>query len=221
LKVLVRHLELNRSGRSFAAESLAGLLKPERDQTILFYERGTRVEVEDQDTEAFVSQLKRLLDAEGGFTGQPNVVGASIRVFISYERSDIALAERVCDRLKQDNIDAWFDRERLAGGDLWEQRIQEEIQSRDFVLVLYSLNLCRKQIGYVNKELRMSVSRAEYYRDGRFLIPLRTEPIPDDDKVTILRPFDELELLPDAFEEDMRKIISQLKREAQRRVRAT
>jgi hypothetical protein len=48
LKLLVRTLELNRSTSSaIATEPLRALPDGEREQTILFYQRGTRVEVED------------------------------------------------------------------------------------------------------------------------------------------------------------------------------
>ena len=49
LKMLLRALELNRSGPAVAAEPLDSLIQSDRDEMILFYQRGTRVELEDAD----------------------------------------------------------------------------------------------------------------------------------------------------------------------------
>ena len=50
-----------------ATEPLRGLSEVDREQTILFYQRGTRIELEDADTDAFLTELAERLDAEGGF----------------------------------------------------------------------------------------------------------------------------------------------------------
>ena len=50
LKVLVRSLELHRTGSNIATEPLLGLSEVDREQTILFYQRGTPIELEDADT---------------------------------------------------------------------------------------------------------------------------------------------------------------------------
>ena len=49
MKVLVRALELHRTASAIATESLSGLSDVDREQTILFYQRGTRIEIEDAD----------------------------------------------------------------------------------------------------------------------------------------------------------------------------
>ena len=56
LKVLVRALELHRTGSAIATEPLRGLSETDREQTILFYQRGTRIELEDADTAAFLTR---------------------------------------------------------------------------------------------------------------------------------------------------------------------
>ncbi len=217
-KVLLRALELNRSGSAIAAEPLRGLLQSDREELILFYQRGTRVEVEDADVGTFLAELCRRLEAEGGFAGQVAPLGPRPHVFISYAREDGELAGRVFDALQKARFEPWIDRESLAGGEAWDQRIMAELETTDFTLILYTPALARKMDSYVNKELELARRRALAVR-GQFLIPLRTAPIEASDRIEALREYNEMSLRPDGFDEDMDKIISQMSREYQRRNR--
>ena len=174
LKALVRALDLHRTGSAVATEPLRGLSEVDRDQTILFYQRGTRVEIEDAEIGSFLAELIRRLEAEGGFVAQPTPLGPRPRVFISYAREDDKLAARVFNALQTSNFEPWFDKESLAGGDFWDQRIRNQLEDTDFVLVLYTPALIRKTDSYVNKEISLACDRALAVR-GTFLIPLRTD----------------------------------------------
>ena len=218
LKVLLRALELNRSGPAIAAEPLRGLLQSESEEMILFYQRGTRVELEDSEVEAFLSKLSKRLEAEGGFAGEILPFGPRPRVFISYAREDGELASRVFDVLQKSSFEPWLDRHSLYGGDDWDQRIEADLESSDFALVLYTPAFCRKIDSYVNKEVALACERALKVR-GSFLIPLRTEGIAEADRVDELRKYDEMELRPARFDEDISKVISTMRREYQRRNR--
>ena len=218
LKILLRALELNRSGPAIAAEPLDGLIPSDRDEMILFYQRGTRVELEDADVGTFLTKLSDRLEAEGGFVGQAMPLGPRPRVFISYAREDAALASRVFDALQKAYFEPWLDQESLQGGDDWNKRIENDLDASDFVLVLYSPEFCRKTDSYVNKEVALACERALRVR-GSFLIPVRTAPIAEEDRVDALRKFDEMELRETDFDEDFAKVVSTLKREYQRRNR--
>jgi hypothetical protein len=218
LKVLLRALELNRSGPAIAAEPLSGLLQSDRDEMILFYQRGTRVELEDDDVGAFLTKLSQRLEADGGFVGQAMPLGPRPRVFISYAREDGDLASRVFDALQKAYFEPWLDRESLEGGDDWNKRIEGDLDASDFVLVLYTPAFCRKTDSYVNKEVALACERALRVR-GSFLIPLRTVDLADGDRVDALRKFDEMELRAEVFDEDIAKIISTMRRDYQRRNR--
>jgi hypothetical protein len=218
LKVLIRALELNRSGPAIAAEPLGGLLQSDRDEMVLFYERGTRVEVEDDQVGAFLSKLSQRLEADGGFVGQDMPLGPRPRVFISYAREDGDLASRVFDSLQKAHFDPWLDKESLAGGDDWDKRIEADLDASDFALVLYTPAFCRKHDSYVNKEIVLACERALRVR-GPFLIPLRTGDLDDADRVDALRKYDEMELRTSDFDEDFAKVISNMRREYQRRNR--
>lgn len=218
LKVVIRALELQRSGSAVAAEPLRGLLEPDREQTILFYQRGTRVEVEDADVGSFLADLARRLEAEGGFIGQATQIGPRPRVFISYAREDDELAARVFDALQKSHFEPWLDREQLSGGEIWDQRIESELDATDFALVLYTPAFCRKTDSYVNKEVALARRRALSVR-GSFLIPLRTDDISDEDRVPELSNYQEMALRPAYFDEDFAKVVSTMLRDYQRRNR--
>jgi hypothetical protein len=221
LKVLLRALELNRSGPAIAAEPLHGLMQSdgEEQEMILFYQRGTRVELEDADVDSFLTKLSQRLEAEGGFAGQVAPLGPRPRVFISYAREDEDLASRVYDALQKSYFEPWFDQESLHGGDDWNNRIETDLDASDFTLVLYTPAFCKKNDSYVNKEVALACDRALKVR-GSFLIPLRTHDIADADRVAELRKYDEMELRPDSgFDEDISKVISNMRREFQRRNR--
>jgi hypothetical protein len=218
LKVIVRALELNRTGAAIATEPLRGLSKSDREQTVLFYQRGTRIEVEDADVMTFLGELSRRLAAEGGADEQAIAIGPRPRVFISYAREDGDLSARVFDTLQRSGFEPWFDKESLNGGDLWDARIREELVATDFTLVLYTPALCQKTDSYVNKEINLARQRALSVR-GSFVIPLRTADIAADQRIRELDDYQEMLLRPDHFDDDMSKIVSTMRRDYQRRLR--
>lgn len=218
LKILVRVLELNRTGETIATEPLRGLSQYDREQTVLFYRRGTHIEVEDTDIPAFLNELSRRIAAEGGIVEQAVPVGPRPRVFISYAREDNDLAVKVFDTLQKSGFEPWFDKESLSGGDLWNERILEELGATDFTLVLYTPALCAKTDSYVNKEINLARQRALNVR-GSFLIPLQTAEIAAEDRIHELSDYQEMLLRPASFDDDISKVISTMRRDYQRRLR--
>ena len=219
LKVLMRSLEFHRTGsKTIAAEPLLGLSEVDREQTILFYQRGTAIELEDAETGAFLIKLKERLDAEGGVVAQSAPTGPRPGVFISYAREDRDLANMTFDALRKAHFDPWLDTAELRGGDLWDERVSDEINAADFTLVLYSPALCRKTDSYVNKEIHLARERDLCVR-GPFLIPLRTAEIPDEDRIAELSRYQEMPLRLTHFREDVEKLTSYMRRELQLRHR--
>jgi hypothetical protein len=99
--------------------------------------------------------------------------GAPI-VFICHASEDKAVAQRVADGLQSAGIDTWFDKHDLHGGDEWDARIRSMIRDRvDYVVVLQSESLRRKDVGYVNREIELAIDRQREYRPPRrFLVPV-------------------------------------------------
>jgi hypothetical protein len=218
LKVLIRALDLHQTGSSIAAEPLRGLSDDDREQTVLFYQRGTRIEVQDTDIGTFLKELTRRSEAAGPYSGRSAPRGPQPRVFISYASEDSALAARVFDKLRRSNFEPWLDREGLRGGDLWDQRLQEELDASDFALVLHTPAFQAKTDSYVNKEVALARERALRVR-GAFLIPLRSSELRADDRVAELASYQDMPLGSASFDDDMAKVASTMLREYQRRNR--
>jgi hypothetical protein len=218
LKVLVRALELPRTGSAIATEPLRGLSEVDREQTILFYQRGTRIELEDTETGAFLTELVERVAAAGGLAEQSALTGLRPRVFISYAREDGELAGMTFEALQKANFEPWWDTDALSGGEPWDERVRDELDATDFTLVLYSPALCRKTDSYVNKEIVLARERARRVR-GPFLIPVRTAEISAEDRIAELSEYQEMPLRPTHFAEDMANVISSMRRDLQRRQR--
>jgi hypothetical protein len=218
LKVLVRAFGLHRTSGAVATESLRGLSEADREETILFYQRGTRVEIEDAEIRAFLAELTRRLEAAGGIATQAPPPGPRPHVFISYAREDSDLAYRVCHALQVANFEPWLDKESLLGGDIWDRRIRDQLEATDYVFVLYTPALIKKRDSYVNKEIALARDRALEVR-GKFLIPLRTLELAPEDRIDELRGYHEMALRLEYFNKDMAEVLSTLLRDYQKRNR--
>jgi hypothetical protein len=218
IKVLVRALELHRTASAIATEQLSGLSALDRQQTLLFYQRGTRIEIEDADVAMFLDELAKRLEAGGDLVTHATPVGPRPRVFISYAREDRDIAARVFDQLRRSQFEPWLDTESLQGGELWDQRIRNELETTDYALILYTPALCKKTDSYVNREIALARERARSVR-GSFLMPLRTADIAAEDRIAELGEYNEMALRPDQFESDCSRVISMMLRDYQRRNR--
>ena len=48
-------------------------------------------------------------------------------VFLSYASQDAEAARRICEALRAAGIEVWFDQSELRGGDVWDQKIRQQI----------------------------------------------------------------------------------------------
>ena len=218
LKVMVRALNLPSSSRRFAMEPLGSLPQADRKEMVLFYQRGAQILLCDAMTlHGFLDELGGRLEAAGGYRGPTASLGTRPRVFISYTRADEALATRLSSSLDRESFDPWFDKgASLEGGDLWDSKIESGLRDTDFVLVIYSPSLLQKRDGYVNKEIALARRRGLSVR-GAFLIPLRTVDLASDERIEELREYQEMPLREEQYEQDVRQLISLMRREFQRR----
>ena len=218
LKVLVRALDLHRSASRIATESLASLPPADLEQTVLFYQRGARVQVCDQPIDAFLTELHARLRAAGGYLGPTEYAGPRPKVFISYASEDAPIASQIFATLQSASFDPWFDQAALQGGDRWDQTIEEGLKESDFVLVVHSAALSRKRDSYVNKELALARRRALEVR-GSFLIPLRTDDLTPEQRISELSEYQEVPLRGGHYADNLKQVISLMTREIQRRRR--
>lgn len=218
LKILLRALEIDRSGFAVASESLHGISEEDKATTVLFFRRGKRVEIEDSGPLEFVHELKRRLEDVGGVPVPALVAGPLIRTFICHAKEDAALAKTLQMALVEQGFDAWLDAHELEGGQLWDAEIKTGLESTDFVLVIYSDALYRKTDSYVNKEIHLSIQRSLHVR-GEYIIPLRTSTLPAGQTIDELKPFQEMSLDSNNMAGDVQALVSVLKRAHQRRAR--
>ncbi|MBL8349261.1 MAG: SIR2 family protein [Burkholderiaceae bacterium] len=219
LKLLIRALDL--STGAVALESLGEMDPREREQTVLFYRRGTRVEVVENDALSFLGELNERLTRSGGYLGPSKRRTRRAQVFISHERSDMLVAERVYQALSSDLIEATLDSHLLQSGDDWNQRLEDGVRNCDFFVVLNSENLVARRVGYVNKEIDLALDQARYMQAGiRFIKPICIGGLSPESGLPALRRFDQHVVRPESEIEDLKVFVSQLSRDFQLRMRA-
>jgi hypothetical protein len=103
-------------------------------------------------------------------------------VFISYAKEDFEKVLPLYEKLKEQGLRPWLDREELLPGVEWEREIVKEINRSNFVLICLSKKSVSKR-GYIQKELRLALEAYQEIPAGQtFLIPARIEEctVPDD-----------------------------------------
>jgi hypothetical protein len=217
LKLLIRTLDL--SAASVALESLGGLDVRERDQTVLFYRRGTRVELVDMEADIFVQELLDRLDRAGGYLGKQRRTRRA-QVFISYERSDETAAKRLYETLPKEQFEIWLDTGFLQGGVDWNSELEEKIRSCDYFLILNTANLATKAVGYVNKEVSLAMDLQKYHQPGaKFIIPIQVEGATTEEGRPDLRAFQQIPLRSESYTDDVNELAKTMYRDFQRRIR--
>jgi hypothetical protein len=218
LKLLIRAIGISNS--AFALESFAELDSRERQQTVLFYQRGTpRMVVVDMEELEFARELTQRLRDTGGYVRKTPQGLRRAQVFISYERSDREIAKRLFDALPKDRFEAWLDSDLLEAGQDWNQEIEERIKLSDYFFVLNSEALARKDVGYVNKEISLALDMQKYRQQGkRFIIPIT---IGDTTAANMLRPelqdYQQMPLRDITFDDDAKQLCKDVFRDYQKR----
>ena len=146
-----------------------------KDLTILFYERGTRVDICEEDIDSFLIELKQKLEKKGGYDPQAKPPGPS--VFICHASQNRGLAHRLRESLHDNGLNPVLHREKLKGGQKWVQEIEDQINSIDFVVVLETPELKKKVDSDVSIEidLALALDRQRKRLGISFLIPLLSE----------------------------------------------
>jgi hypothetical protein len=219
LKVLVRAFDLNDSGRNSFALELQQLPAGDREQTLLYYQRGTRIELIDLDMAAFVAELTRRVNAAGGEIADSRAPGRLPRVFICYSHDDAPLAARLASSLSARHIDPWLDQHDLEGGHGWQSRIETALDDMDFFLVLHSASLARKEVSFINVEISLALKRGRWFATTPFIIPLALDDLSDENRIASLKNIQDMPLRQPSYEQDVSAIASKIQREFQRRSR--
>ena len=98
---------------------------------------------------------------------------ASRAAFLSYASQDADVAERICDALRTAGIEVWFDRSELRGGDVWDQRIRQQIRDCTLFVPVISANTAARGEGYFRLEWALAEQRAQRMaRNRTFIVPV-------------------------------------------------
>ncbi|MEO8061130.1 MAG: toll/interleukin-1 receptor domain-containing protein [Pseudomonadota bacterium] len=101
-------------------------------------------------------------------------------VFLSYASQDAAAALRICAALRDAGIEVWFDQSELRGGDVWDQKIRQQIRKCSLVIPIVSAHTQSRLEGYFRREWRMAVDRTQDMADGvPFLVPVVIDETPE------------------------------------------
>ena len=94
-------------------------------------------------------------------------------VFLSYAREDLEAAQRLATELRASGIEVWFDQSELQGGDAWDRKIREEIDSCALFVPIISKNTEARSKGYFRLEWKLAVDQTHMLKEGiPFLVPV-------------------------------------------------
>ena len=103
----------------------------------------------------------------------PPVTEPSHAVFLSYASQDAQAAQKICAALRAAGIEVFLDQSELRGGDVWDQKIRQQIRDCALFLPIISQNTQARAEGYFRLEWRLADQRM--YLMGRsraFLVPI-------------------------------------------------
>ena len=101
-------------------------------------------------------------------------------VFLSYASQDSGAAQNLCDALRAADIEVWFDRSELRGGDAWDQKIRREIRDCALFIPLISAHTAARTEGYFRLEWSLADARSHMIaRNKAFIIPVCLDQTPE------------------------------------------
>jgi hypothetical protein len=104
-------------------------------------------------------------------------------VFLSYASQDAEAARRICDALRAEGVEVWFDQSELRGGDTWDQSIRKQIKSCALFLPIISKHTHERTEGYFRLEWKLAVDRSHLITAHRaFLVPVVIDDTGDDEE---------------------------------------
>ena len=105
---------------------------------------------------------------------------SSKAVFLSYASEDTEAAQRICEALRAADVDVWFDKSELRGGDAWDQKIRRQIKDSALFMPIISANTDARPEGYFRLEWKLAVDRSHLMADDEpFLLPIVVDGTPD------------------------------------------
>lgn len=91
------------------------------------------------------------------------------KVFISYAKENIEVAEHIYYMLQTKGYIPWLDKYNLKVGQQWDVEIKRALKEADFIIILLSSISVAKR-GYVQREFRLALSYCEEKLDSDIYI---------------------------------------------------
>jgi hypothetical protein len=88
-------------------------------------------------------------------------------IFLSYASEDRDAVLELKRRLEEFGLEVWFDQRRLEAGDVYERKIQRNIEACSFFFPIVSASSCGRLEGYYRKEWYWAIERSRRF-DGSF-----------------------------------------------------
>lgn len=123
----------------------------------------------------FIARFAEKLPHDLTLTPSPRALARDILeggLFLSYASEDRAIVERIQQALSKD-IDCWFDRQQLIGGDDWESKIIRNVNACSLFVLILSRHTLTQQDRFFRHEWHEAFKRSiGFAANARFLIPL-------------------------------------------------
>lgn len=104
------------------------------------------------------------------------------KVFLCYAGPDREQVADIYERLRNDGFVPWMDKKSLLPGQDWELEIRGSIETADFFVACISQHFRMRTYGH--KEIKLALDVLDMMPEGTiFLIPLRLEDCPIDDRL--------------------------------------
>ena len=99
----------------------------------------------------------------------------AVKIFLSYGKEDLKLAEKLHGNLCALGANVWWDRESLLGGKRWRGTIRNAIKNSRYFVALLSSRVASRR-GFVHSEIRTALDILdEYPEQSIYLIPVRLD----------------------------------------------
>jgi hypothetical protein len=214
LRILLHVLNgKNKRSGSFAMEQFTPKYADQFKQTVFFFQRSDyKIHIFKEDFNDFTDQLREKYETRLNIPTPLPKPPKSPLVFICHDHGDKDTAIFLQKEFKNANLNPWLDKDKLEGGEEWDNEIKKIIKKIDLFVIIHSKKLAAKSRGYVFKEIKMALKQEEEFRRGiRFIIPVKIDDSDLIEGLEEIQPFD----LTD--KKNINKLIDLIKREFKKR----